>query len=464
VAALAATAFPIGAASTDGVHPGLTPDMVEENVAVGGDFDVAKTVHTPEIPPSVDVCLLSDETGSFSDDITNLKTAPPAIFAEVVAEAPDAQFSVAGFRDYMVSPYGDPGDWVYRLTSSMSPLEANWLAGVNALAAGGGRDIPEAQHDGIFGATTGPTAFALSSVGAQDDCGWRDDDTVTHVLVVSTDAPFHTPDATHVNELASTLAALNLEDIVLIGLTAPGSGPELGLLAGPTGGSTQPLSSDGSNIADAILAGLEDIEIEVAMESNCEAPISTSFAPDSQVATSGDDAFFTETISVAGDAGPGTYHCEDRALIDGAPVVDDAGAPIVESKWITVVAATCDSTENPHGNNEPTAPGNGNQGQNQDGFYAIGSTSGEDVSVVDDGRGTVFGPLDDASEIKYTEDDDAIPSVQEMGSNNGEGNNGNNNGMDTDYHIIGNGDAQVIYVDGFGNTTSAACLVPPPPK
>jgi hypothetical protein len=84
--------------------------------------------------------------------------------------------------------------------------------------------------------------------------------------------------------------------------------------------------------------------------------------------------------------------------------------------------------------------------------------------VVDDGSGTVFGPMDDGSEIKYVEDDDAIPSIQEMGANNGDGNNGKNNGNDTDYQIIGNGDAQVIYVDGFGNTTSAACLVPPPPK
>jgi hypothetical protein len=51
-----------------------------------------------------------------------------------------------------------------------------------------------------------------------------------------------------------------------------------------------------------------------------------------------------------------------------------------------------------------------------------------------------------------------------MGANNGAGNNGNNKGKDTDFHIIGNGDALVVYVDGFGNVTVAACLVPPPPK
>jgi hypothetical protein len=260
------------------------------------------------------------------------------------------------------------------------------------------------------------------------------------------------------------LAALDAEDIVLIGLKAPNAGGELDALAAATGGSVQVLSSDGGNIADAILAGLKDIEIEVAMESNCVAPISTSFAPASQIVTSGEDAVFTESILVADDAAPGNYQCQDWALIDGAPMVDDAGATIFEDKSITVVAATCDPTENPHGNNKPVAPGNGGQGQNQDGFYEVGSTSGEAVFVLDDGSGTVFGPLDSGSEIKYTEDDDAIPSTQAMGANNGQGDNGKNKGNDTDFHIIGNGDALVVYVDGFGNVTTASCLVPPPPK
>jgi hypothetical protein len=132
------------------------------------------------------------------------------------------------------------------------------------------------------------------------------------------------------------LAALDSEDIVLIGLKAPGAGGELDALAGATGGSVQALSSDGSNIADAILAGLEDIDIEVSMASDCAYPITTTFAPDSQVVTSGDDAVFTETIAVSADAPGGTYTCRDWALIDGAPMVDEAGSIIYERKRISV--------------------------------------------------------------------------------------------------------------------------------
>ncbi|MEA2023754.1 MAG: hypothetical protein U9N79_05605 [Actinomycetota bacterium] len=339
--AVLATAFAIvPAASATGDHPGLTPESVDAVIFPGGDFVVEKTVHTPEIPPSVDVCLLEDETGSFSDDIANLQNPVTiqAIYDGVTAEAPDAQFAVAGFRDYNVAPHGSGDDWVYQLYSSMSPDFSDWENGVNALSAGGGYDGPEAQFDAIVAAVTGPTDYVPDSVGEQADCGWRDDDTVTRVLVVTTDAAFHLPGAgkPHANDLASTVAALDADDVVVVGLKTGSAGGELDALAAATGGSVQPLSNDGSNIADAIIAGLEDIEIDVTMASNCEWPISTTFSPDSLTVTSGDDAVFTETILVAADAPGGTYTCTDQAFIDGAEMVDDAGAVIYETKTINV--------------------------------------------------------------------------------------------------------------------------------
>jgi hypothetical protein len=336
VVAMAIAVVP-AASATDG--PSLTPASVEEVVFPGSSISIDKTVQTPEIPPSVDVCLLEDETGSFADDIANLKNPATiaAIFNGVVAGAPDAQFAVAGFRDYARSPYGDGGDWVYRLLSSMSPLFANWEAGVNALSAGGGFDGPEAQYDAIVAAAgPGPTDYVPDAVGPQGDCGWRDDATVTRVLVVTTDAPFHGPDGTHANDLASTTAALNAAGVVVIGLKAPGAGSELNSLATATGGSVQPLSSNGANIAAAILAGLADIDIDVSMTSDCQPPISTSFAPSSVTVTSGGVVNFVETISVAEGALGGTYTCKDWALIDGSPMLDASGAIIYETKTIKV--------------------------------------------------------------------------------------------------------------------------------
>jgi hypothetical protein len=136
-----------------------------------------------------------------------------------------------------------------------------------------------------------------------------------------------------------TTNALIAAEIVVIGLKAPGAGGELDALAAATGGSVIPTSGDSSDIADAILDALKDIEIEVSMTSNCEWPIATSFAPASIVVTSGEHAEFIETISVAADAPGGTYTCEDWALIDGEPMVDAAGAVILETKTIHVPVA-----------------------------------------------------------------------------------------------------------------------------
>jgi hypothetical protein len=163
----------------------VVPATVDEELYPGTFITIDKTVTTPVVPPVVDICLLQDETGSFYDDIENLQTAAPGIYDTIIATSPDAQFAVAGFRDYPQSPYGSPGDWVYRLVSSMSPVKENWTTGVNALTASGGNDIPEAQYDAIVAAVEGGFGDA--------NCGWRADPNVQKVLVVATDAPFHQP-------------------------------------------------------------------------------------------------------------------------------------------------------------------------------------------------------------------------------------------------------------------------------
>lgn len=300
--------------------PSISPDSVEALIFPSESANIEKTVGTPEFPPKLDVCLLQDETGSFSDDIGNINAAAGGIYDAVTNTAPDSYFGVHGFRDY-----GDA--FVHRKLSALSNVKADWLAGVGALTASGGADFPEAQYDAIVATTEGPEA-----------CEWRADPDVTRVLLVATDAPFHVPadGPSYTNDLASTSAVLNSNNVTLIGLKAPGAGGELDALAAATGGSVQALSSDSDNIADAILAGLSNLPATVEMQSDCTAPISTSFNPVSQIVTSGDDANFLETISVAAGATGGTYECEDTATVDGDPLVDEAGELLIESKTIHV--------------------------------------------------------------------------------------------------------------------------------
>jgi hypothetical protein len=305
----------------------VAPPLVEAELFPGGSLMVDKEVTTPDIPPLVDICLLEDETGSFGDDIANLRNAAPNLYDTIVATSPDAQFAVAGFRDYPTSFFGSPGDWVYRLLSAMNPAKAAWLDGVNALTASGGADTPEAQYDAIV-AAAGPGTFTDPTLGVQGNCGWRADPRVQRVLVVATDASFHLPGAgkPHVNDQASTLAALQAQNIILVGLKALGAGGELDALAAATGGSVQPLSSDGANIAAAILAALAEITTDVWWEASCDMGLAVSLAPEVYYDVAGGTLLtFQETVAVPNATPPGDYTCTVTFIANDHP---EEGAPI----------------------------------------------------------------------------------------------------------------------------------------
>ena len=121
--------------------------------------------------------------------------------------------------------------------------------------------------------------------------------------------------------------------------------------------------------------------------------------------------------------------------------------------------AFCTETTNPHGQTVPpagstTLPGP-NGGQNEDGFYLLSTDSGVDVFVLDTGSGTVFGPFDSETKIKYTQAPGATPGVQKIGSAQGQAG-------AVQYHITCTGDASVYPIGEPDRAVS--CLVPPPPK
>jgi hypothetical protein len=106
------------------------------------------------------------------------------------------------------------------------------------------------------------------------------------------------------------VAALNAEDIILIGLKAGAAGTELDDLAAATGGSVQPLSSDGSNIADAILDALAELTTDVWWTQDCGPALDVSLTPDVYYGVSGNTVLnFTETIAVPNSTPPGDYNC-----------------------------------------------------------------------------------------------------------------------------------------------------------
>ena len=444
----------------------VTPAEVTGDLAPGESMTITKTVTTPDIPPVVDILLLEDETGSFGDDIANLQggTTASDIYDTVVAESPGAQFAVAGFRDYE-PPYGSPGDWVYRLLSPMSGIKADWLNGIAVLTAGGGGDGPEAQYDAIVAATT-----------AAGGVGWRDPAAtpgVQRVMVVTTDAPFHLPGEgkPHVNNQASTIAALDAQNIIVIGLKAPGSGGELDALAAATGGSVQALSSDGKNIGEAILGGLKELTTDVWWEvTSCDPGLNVTLDPVVYYDVPGGSTLtFEEKISLDDDApqcntltAVVTFYANSYEEGEGAVVgtqkisikVNDVEAPVI----------SCEEAVNPHGDNIPGENRSDNaksKAKNPDGFYQIFAEDNCDpepeiyVGTADEPK--LFGPFESGVVIKFTEAPGADPSCKKIGSSNGQAG-------AVAWHITLPCDPVVTAVDVSGNTaTCDGCLVPPPP-
>lgn len=355
LAALAVVLSAAPAAVADGDHPALTPAEVDRIIFPGESVDLDKVVHTTAIPPLVDICLVEDETGSFGDDIANLVALAPNLVTALDASGSDYATCVIGFRDFARSTWGGSNDWVYHRYTDVSAGGGALLTGVGMLSAGGGFDGPEAQLEALH-YLADPAHAAIDSNGDGDTVDamdtpaglqptWRPG--AKRVVLLATDAPCHvTGDAGGWPGDAGTIDALTTAGILagagitVIGLTPGGSGfgcvDVLAGNAGP-GGSVQATTSSGSDIVDAIIAGLGNLPVEVSMNSTCTWPISTTFSPATKTVTSGEHAVFTETIAVAADAPGGDYTCRDWAMVDGEPMRDpDTGQVIFELKTILV--------------------------------------------------------------------------------------------------------------------------------
>jgi hypothetical protein len=138
---------------------------------------------------------------------------------------------------------------------------------------------------------------------------------------------------------------------------------------------------------------------------------------------------------------------------------DDLGVEVcttAEKEWVdtTPPDVSCEEGTNPSGKNTPKS-------KNADGFWKLLAEDAVDpdpqIYITDTGSGTVFGPFESGTQIKWTEAPGVTPKMKKIGS--GEG------APWVDYHILGQGDPCVSAVDASGNVAECVeCLVPPPPK
>jgi len=317
--------------------PGVEPKEVNVSLAPGEHTTVDKVVHTPPIVPKPDIYFLADTTGSMGPAIANVQSNAASIISGVSSGgANDPRYGAGDYKDFPV-PSSSP--YAYQNDASIPAADdggAAATAAINAWSAAGGSDGSEAN------------LFALHKLIAA--ASFRAD--ATKIVVWFGDAPGHDPvcsaisgeadvDETSVtNELKAAgikvlavsintgfySAGLNDDPTLNAGdysgtCTIGGTSNQADRIAAATGGAVFGVGSP-DDVSSAILKGLTNLPVKVTPSATCDSGLSATFDAPSKTVTSGDDASFTETITLAPDAPTGDLHCTVDFLLNGEPAGD----------------------------------------------------------------------------------------------------------------------------------------------
>ena len=146
-----------------------------------GDGIVRITSGTVEAPATagLDLVFLQDLTGSFGDDLDNVRSMVPNLVDALRDFDPNSRFGLTSFMDKPVSPFGTDGtDYAYRTDLGLTTDILALINAYDALALGSGDDGPESQYE------------ALQQVALRTtEVGWRAD--AIRVALILTDADPH---------------------------------------------------------------------------------------------------------------------------------------------------------------------------------------------------------------------------------------------------------------------------------
>jgi len=347
-------------------------EVVGTSLAPGSSFTQTKTITTTPIPPKIDICLDEDETGSFIDDIETLGALVDPDTGTLIPALDDtgANYAtcVTGFRDFAQgpegTPWGDPGDWVYRRHADVTAGGGGFESGVPLLTAGGGGDLPEGQLENLHYLAT-PSHPAINSNGNYTpDFGapilddpedtpaglqptWRSQ--AKRVVLLATDAECHVtgdaggwPGDDGTTSATTTAALLADADITVIGLIPDVNSPIACVsdLATGTNGSVHSMGSDSSTLVDAMMAGLGNLDVTVEPSPDCTDGLSVSFdgEPAGEVAKtveSGEEVSWVEEFTVE-EGATGVLTCEISFVVDEV---------VIDTQTISVPVENLPSTE-----------------------------------------------------------------------------------------------------------------------
>src|SRR5207253_9013591 len=136
---------------------GVDPASYSATLTSGSSVTIQKTVHTPAIPPKVDILFLADTTGSMGPAIANRQANASSILSQVRTAQPDSEFGAANYKD--VNCDAVPFKVDQAITTDTTAAQN----GINAWSASGGCDTPEAQVNALFQIGSGAAGFRSGS-------------------------------------------------------------------------------------------------------------------------------------------------------------------------------------------------------------------------------------------------------------------------------------------------------------
>ncbi len=258
---------------------GLDPDQIDVQLVPGDDLTFDITVTVPESSTSLplDFVLLQDLSGSFSDDIPTVSSLVPSLVSSVLSIQPDTTFGVTSFVDKPISPFGASSDYVYQTDLALTTDTSLFQTTVDDLVTLSGSDTPESQLE------------ALMQVALREtEVGYRPNS--RRVVLLTTDAPYHvagdgisasitTPnngddildgspagtgeDYPDIDQVRSALISANI--VPIFAVTSSEISTYQNLVDQLGFGVVEELTSDSSNLVDAITSGLDEAFEDIVM-------------------------------------------------------------------------------------------------------------------------------------------------------------------------------------------------------
>ena len=154
-------------------------------------------VWPPKAP--IDVYLLVDLSGSFSDDLAYFKLEASILTIGLRSLYPNSRFGLGAFQDYPIYPFGSAADGdkaYYRIMDLTSDIPA-LLKVIMNLSTKNGLDDPQSQLVALYQAATGEgqdlseAGYPGASIPAGQQASFRKG--ATKIIILWTDAPFHRP-------------------------------------------------------------------------------------------------------------------------------------------------------------------------------------------------------------------------------------------------------------------------------